>query len=388
MRVHDVVIIGAGPTGSYTACQLAENGFDVVAVEKNGSVAYPPACTGIIGLEAFERFHLPRDSIISEIKDISLFSPSGLSLAFRPESPLAFVVDRIKFDQGLRDRAIQKGAHIWFGTSCGEVTIRDTHIEVTVNDSRETIRAKALVIASGFNRELSEGLGLGKPSDYTQGVQTEVMMEGLEETEIYVGNGIAPGSFAWVVGIKDGRARVGLTTKRNASSFLTRFLESPFLKERVRERGPFFSKIIPIGSLQRTFSHRLLVIGEAAGQVKTTTHGGIYYGLISSQFAVETLQEAFTKGDFGPRIMKRYEREWKKAIDIEIKAGSRIRKFFSHLQDEQIERFFRIAMSDGVMDMVYKKARFDWHSDLIFSLIHHSLFKAIFGAMSGRLLSA
>jgi hypothetical protein len=78
--------------------------------------------------------------------------------------------------------------------------------------------------------------------------------------------------------------------------------------------------------------------------------------------------------------MKRYEERWKGTLDKEIKVGCRIRRFFSCLKDSQIDRFFRIAMNDGVMDIVYKKARFDWHSDLIFSLIKYSSLKKYFPA--------
>lgn len=376
--MYDVVIVGAGPTGSYVAYQLAKEGFDVLVMEKNMSFAHPPACTGIIGIEAFERFNLSGDSIVSEIKDIVLISPSGLSLAFRPESIQAFVVDRLKFDQGLRELALRNGASIRLGTSCKEIQIKDTHVEVRANDSKEPMRAKAVVVASGFDRRLSESLGLGRPSDYIQGVQTEVTIEGVKETEIYVGNSIAPGSFAWVAGLKDGRARIGLTTKYNSRLFLRRFLECPFLRDRIKERGHILSKPIPIGTLRRTFSNRMLVVGEAAGLVKTTTHGGIYYGLISSHLAVETLKEAFVEGDLGARSLKRYERRCRNTLDAEIKTGYMVRKFFSHLQDEQIDRFFKIAMSDGVMDIVYNKARFDWHGDLIFSLIKHFMFYKYF----------
>jgi len=210
-------------------------------------------------------------------------------------------------------------------------------------------------------------------------VQTEVTIDGLKETEIHIGDDIAPGSFAWVTGIKDGRARIGLSTKQDAIVYLRNFLETSVLKDRIKDKGIVLGKLIPIGSLQKTFYNRMLVVGEAAGQVKTTTHGGIYYGLISSQFAVETLRKAFAEGNFGTRIMKNYEIRWRDAFNAEIKTGYMLRKFFSHLQNEQIDRLFKIALSNGVMDIVYKKARFDWHSDLIFSLIRHSLFKHISG---------
>lgn len=373
--MHDVVVIGAGPVGCYTAYQLAKSGFDVLILEKNKSFAYPRICTGIISLEAFKKFNLPEDSVLSRIKDILFFSPSGLSLTFRPESTQAFVVDRIMFDQRLRDLALENGASIWLSTPCKGIQIKDTHVEIRVNHSRETIKAKAVVIASGFDYRLSESLGLGMPSDYIQGVQTEVTMDGVKETEIYLGDNIAPGSFAWVVGLKDGKARIGLSTKQNSVLFLRKFLEGPFLRDRIKDNGVVLSKLIPLGSLRKTFSNRMLVVGEAAGQVKTTTHGGIYYGLISSQFAVDTLKEAFTKGDFGTRMMKKYEIRWRNIFNVEIKTGYMLRRFFSHLQDEQIDRLFKIAMSNGVMDIVYKKARFDWHNDLILSLIRHSLFK-------------
>jgi geranylgeranyl reductase family protein len=375
--MHDVVVIGAGPTGSYAAYQLAHEGFDVLVLEKNGSSAHPPACTGIIGLEAFEEFNLSEDSIISEIKDLKFILPSGLSLSFCPGSTLACVVNRVKFDQGLRERAVKSGASIRLGTSCEEIQIKDTHVNISISSS-ETIKAKTVVVATGFNRKLSESLGLGSPSDYIQGAQTEVKMEGVKEAQIYIGNDIAPGSFAWAVGLGDKGVRIGLTTKHNAPLFLKRFLEGFHLRDRIKEKGEILSKTIPVGNLKRTYADRMVVVGEAAGLVKTTTHGGIYYGLISAQLAVKTLMEAFRSGNFGSHIMAKYEKCWKDQLGVEIKTGYRLRRFFSSLNDCQIDRFFKIALSDGVMDIVYEKVRFDWHSDLIFSVLRHSLLNKYF----------
>ena len=209
-------------------------------------------------------------------------------------------------------------------------------------------------------------------------MQTEVKIEGIKETRIYLGNSIAPGSFAWIVGLGNGHARIGLTTKNDAPVYLKKFLKGIHLRNRIKEEGTILTKVIPFGSPKKTYSERMLVVGEAAGLVKTTTHGGIYYGLISSQLAVETLKEAFREGNFSSYIMKKYEQRWKDVMDREIKTGYMMRRFFSHLSDEQIDRFFKIALSDGVMDVIYEKIRFDWHSDLIFSLIKHSLIQKYF----------
>jgi geranylgeranyl reductase family protein len=375
--MHDVVVIGAGPAGCFAASRLSKAGFDVVVLDKNNSFENPPVCTGIIGVEAFERFNLPEDSILSSIKDILFFSPSGLKLAFSPESTQAYVVDRIKFDQGLRELALKNGANIRLGTSCRKINIEKTLVDISIS-SGENIKARAVVIATGFNRNLSESLGMESPSCYVQGVQTEVKMEGVKEARVYVGNDIAPGSFAWIVGLGNGLVRIGLTAKNHAPVLLKRFLERICLKNRINGGNAILNKIIPVGSLKKTYSDRMLVVGEAAGLIKTTTHGGIYYGLISSQLAAETLQGALGEGNLDSHAMRKYEKRWRNIFDREIKTGYMVRRFFSCLTDDQIDRLFKITLSDGVMDIVYEKMRFDWHSDLLFSLARHAPIKRYF----------
>jgi flavin-dependent dehydrogenase len=113
--------------------------------------------------------------------------------------------------------------------------------------------------------------------------------------------------------------------------------------------------------------------------VKTTTHGGIYYGLICARIAVETLVEAWKKQDFSSAIFAQYERRWRELLEPEILKGIRFRRFFSHLTDGQIEWFFKMSQKDGIMDLLHKKARFDWHGEFISSLIQHAFFKKYFG---------
>ena len=58
-RVHDVIVIGGGPSGLNSASLLAEKGLDVLLLEKKKEIGHKVICTGIIGREAFERFDLP-----------------------------------------------------------------------------------------------------------------------------------------------------------------------------------------------------------------------------------------------------------------------------------------------------------------------------------------
>jgi digeranylgeranylglycerophospholipid reductase len=378
LHVHDVVVVGAGPIGSYCALELARNGLDALVLEKNLPGQYQPVCSGVIGTEAFTEFPLPVDSIISEVREIVLVSPAGQKVAYHPDTVQAYVVNRPMFDEQLRMLARSNGAEIREGLTCIGLDVTDRDVRVRVAPSGQEVRAKMAMIASGYNPVLTKMAGLGTVLGFVEGVQTEVEVDDLKQTEVYLGNAVAPSSFAWLVGLQDGKARVGLTSRRQSLAFLRSFLNSPFVEGRVRMTGRVYKKIIPYGLLKRSFGDRLMVVGEAAGQVKTTTHGGIYYGLICARIAVETLTDAWEKKDLSAAMFAEYERKWRQMLEPEILKGIRFRRFFSHLSDGQIEWFFKMSQKDGIMDLLHKKARFDWHAEFISSLIQHAFFKRYF----------
>jgi digeranylgeranylglycerophospholipid reductase len=376
---HDVAVIGAGPVGSYCALELARNGLDVLVLEKNLPGQYQPVCSGVIGTEAFTEFPLSVDSIVNKVREIVLVSPSGQKVAYHPATVQAYVVNRTMFDEQLRSLTRSNGAEIREGLTCTALEVTDRNVRLRGSSSGQEFRAKVAIIASGYNPALTKMAGLGTVLESVEGVQAEVEADDLKQTEVYLGNAVAPSSFAWLVGLQNGKARVGLTSQRQSLSFLRSFLNSPPLEGRVRLTGKAHKKTIPYGLLKKSFGNRLVVVGEAAGQVKTTTHGGIYYGLICARFAVETLVEAWKKQDFSAATLAEYERRWRQLLEPEILKGIRFRRFFSHLTDGQIEWFFKMSQKDGIMDLLHKKARFDWHGEFISSLIQHAFFRNYFG---------
>jgi flavin-dependent dehydrogenase len=358
--------------------ELARNGLDVLVLEKNFPGQYQPVCSGVIGTEAFTEFPLPLDSIISEVREIVLVSPGGQRVAYRPDTVQAYVVNRTMFDEQFRMLARSNGAQIREGLTCVGLDVTDRDVHVRVSPNGQEIRAKSVIIASGYNPALTKMAGFGTVLDFVEGVQAEAEVDELKQTEVYLGNAVAPSSFAWLVGLQNGKARVGLTCRRQSLAFLRSFLNGPFLEGRVRITGRVYKKIIPYGLLKRSFGDRLMAVGEAAGQVKTTTHGGIYYGLICARLAVETLIKAWKKNDLSAAMFAEYERKWREALEPEILKGIRFRRFFSHLTDPQIEWFFKMSQKDGIMDLLHRKARFDWHGEFISSLIQHAFFKRYF----------
>jgi len=387
--MYDAIVVGAGPIGSYTAYQLAELGFEVVLIEEDAEVGKDVICTGVIGTEAFERFNLPQRAIISEIKAITFFSPSLEAIDYTPSSTLAYVVDRELFDKEILQAAQRKGVDVHLGKQVRRINtykdfveveswnegLRAAHRQAQVGtgrhrqrDSLETLRAKLVILATGVNYRLQRSLGLGIPPSFLKGAQTEVEVKDLRQTEIYVGRQISPGSFAWAMPLGNGWARIGVLAESKGVSHLEEFLKMRFTGRIKQENPRIVQKRIACGAAKRSVKDRILAVGEAAGQVKTTTGGGIFYGLLCSEIAVHVLQKAFSKGDLSQRGLLQYERLWRSKLGKELKMGQWARKVLRKLTDKQIDKIFRfIREKVSVREMLERKVKFDYHLNLISS---------------------
>jgi flavin-dependent dehydrogenase len=172
------------------------------------------------------------------------------------------------------------------------------------------------------------------------------------------------------------KARIGMTTQENADLFLRSFLNSRMIRNRIRIHNPKINvDLVPIRPMKKSFTRRVLVVGEAAGQVKSTTCGGIYYGLISAKLAAETIEDAFSHGRFDDGMLKRYDQKWRHELGGELEIGYRLRQIFSRIEDRQIDRLFEILNSDGIAPMIHREAQFDWHKDFILMMSRQVIFR-------------
>lgn len=377
-NIYDVAIIGAGPIGSFCAKLLAEGGLSVVLIEEHLAIGEGVTCAGIIGKEAFEQFPLPKDSILNRMNSIKFVSPSGKIFIYESESVLAYIVDRKEFDRALSEESVNAGAKLVLG--CRINDLRPTKEEVIlIAQDGKTFRSKIAVIATGYGSPLTLLLGMGQPPTILQGAQAEVAMDDIFETEIYLGQEVAPESFAWVVPLGNGRARIGVAIKSNATLYLKRLMYGPLLSHRIKELEDIkiYCAALPLGSLNKTFCNRVIAVGEAAGQLKTTTNGGVYYGLICAKIAAEVLNYAFKKDAMTTDVLRLYEDRWRSKLEKEIKVGSYLRQLFSKFNDEQIDALVEFGNKKEIRPVIENLAKFDWHRNLIMSSLKFSIFKKL-----------
>ena len=219
-------------------------------------------------------------------------------------------------------------------------------------------------------------LGLGRVGDFVTGVQAEVLAPNVEEIHVYFGRGIAPGFFAWLVPTWGGKALVGLLSRHQGHVHLEKLLLKLQVEGKVTAvtKGPARWGI-PLRPLARTFGERLLVVGDAAGQVKPTTGGGIYYALLVSETAADALHQAFRRNDLSASQLSHYEKEWKSLLSRELEIGYSARRLFEALRDYQLDFLMHAIASNGIYkELAESRAlSFDWHSGVVMKVTGHTI---------------
>lgn len=378
MLMHDIAIVGGGPGGLHAAHRLAAAGLDVIVFEEHAQSGDPVHCTGVLAAEAFDEFDVPRGAFLNTLTTVRFFSPSGRSLEYSTAQVEAIVIDRRAFDRSLSDRAAAAGAAVETGTRVTQVRVDDDGVRLDTTGG--TVRARACILACGANYAFQKRLGLGLPSMHLQSAQIEVPALEPGDVEVHFGADVAPQGFAWAVPVHRGArtfARIGLMCQRDARDYFDRFLARVGPRWKTGTRACLNGgiepriKMLPLGPLRRTYGDRVIAVGDAAGLVKATTGGGIYYSLLSGRIAADTLIGAAARDDFSGEALKGYEARWRRELADEFDAQMSLRRVSNDLTDADIDELFDLARTNGIMPLVRQTARFNKHRDLIMALMSH-----------------
>lgn len=377
----DVIVVGAGPAGLYAALLLAGEGFDVTVLEEHETLGAPVHCTGIISDELSNLFKVPDSLVLNRPTVCSIVSPSGRVVPFTSGDEEIAVIDRGQFDVELGSAAERAGAEIRTGFRVDQVCVEPGRVRVTGADD-ESLCARVCVLACGVGYRLQRQLGLGLPSLFLHSAQVEVDADQARTAvELHLGEGIAPEGFAWLVPIdRDGRPRmrVGLMARGDTAERLARFLSHPRVAERLAAApGEPIRRLLPLGPLARTYGHRVLAVGDAAGLTKPTTGGGIFYGLVSALLAAETLTTGLRHDRLGGEDLRAYETCWRARLGPHLQISTYVRRLFTKLGDRDLDTLLQAVASDEVQELVRRTAHFNWHGDLIRSMLRRPGVKSV-----------
>jgi len=380
----DALIVGGGPGGLFMAARLAERGVRTLVCEEHGRVGDPVHCTGVLAADSFSRFDLPDSATLNQLSAVRFVSPGGIPVDYTTASPLATVIDRPAFDRSLADRALAAGAEIRAGARVSALEVDASGVSASVGGA--LVRTRLAVLACGANYAFQRRFGFGLPRTYLHTAQRELPCRRVADVELHFGQLAAPGGFAWAVPVvrADGPyVRVGVMASRDVVGCYARMLERIAGRCGVTNLDlPPRQKILPLGAIDRTFGDRMLAIGDAAGLVKPTTGGGIYYSIVSASLAADVAVDALARDRLDAQTLSTYERAWRAELADEFAAQHELRDVVTKLSDQAIDSFFELAHTDGIMPIVRATARFNEHRPLIRAIFKHPparriLFRAI-----------
>lgn len=386
MSVHekepvDAIVVGAGPTGSFSALNLAKQGLSIKVFEEHQQIGFPSHCAGHISVKSLKKiglYPLPKGIGENTFSTANFYSPLGTKFSLRLSCPVTVALNRAKFDQYLAKQAQEAGATIVNNSRVQSLVIDDNFVKgvrVDIDSKEKVVYSKLVIDAEGISSRLLRQVGLKplNPKGLVYAVETEVdNIRNVEENavEVYFGKQYAPGFYGWLIPRLDGTAKVGLATNQgNPREYLNRLMSKhpvasiQLSKARITSIG--YHAITLGGPIQKSFSNGFLAIGDCASQVKPTTGGGVIFGLTCAKQAAEIACNAIEENDFSESVLKEYQRRCDSLLNFDFKVMLRLRRFLDSLSDQKLDEMLRVCSRLGVDDALRDADEIDLQGKLL-----------------------
>lgn len=332
----DVAIVGGGPIGLATARAAAEAGADTVVFEKRPEGSTPSCCTGLVSTRTLATLGVSTGCVLREIRAISVHLPSGRTLSLRSNAVKAFAICRTSLEAELLDNAREAGADVRFATHVTGAESGKLHVSKDLAD--DTITVPVVVGADGPRSQVARWFSLKPSPQLMAAAQAELSCspEASDQVDVFVGQDVAPGFFAWSVPAEEGivRVGVGVLPPHNPSTFLHRLLAKHFPRASIQTQSAGW---IPLTPAHRSATAGALLVGDAAGHVKPLSGGGLYTGGACAQIAGETAACIAQSGTDAPDLLAAYVRRCLEVIGKEQAFGQGLRQHLARLHDTDID---------------------------------------------------
>jgi len=354
---YDVVIAGGSISGLMSAREIAKGGYSVLVLEEGFEVGTPDHCGGLVSKSALNDMGIEptQKTFDSMINSALIFSPSGKQIEINSEKQKVVVVNRRELDKQVAQQAQQAGAEIRVKTSFKEKTKRG--VRTSVNE----IACKILVDCRGVNTLINnqrDGILLS--------AQYEIYADWITsgKVEVYFDQIKYPGFFAWIIPSGNGVGKVGVAGKDiNVSNTMEQFLKSKGKYSTIRK---IFAPIWIKGPIKNFVSTNVVIVGDAAGQAKPTTAGGIYSCGIGGFLAGNAITKYLKTNEYTDLLQ--YQKLWRDKFSKEFEKQKLARKILEKIDNKTIDVIFD-TVTPKIISEISNKDDFDFHAISIVKLL-------------------
>lgn len=366
--VYDVIVSGAGPSGSYLSYLLSRNGYKVLQLEEHREVGKPVECTGLVSERVFK--YVNSRSMVNEVHGANVFFPNGKSIHIS-KGEKTIVMYRDDFDKDVSAMAIGAGADTRINARVLDAKVNDSYGEVKYRENGEIKYARANIIvgADGANSRIRLSLNYERPKKIisTYQVDSSFHLDDQDDVNVFIGSENSKGFFGWAVPSGE-ITRIGVGVDHVTAIKYFRNINVKFNRSQILgiNAGP-----IPINYLSKTYGNRSLLLGDAAGIVKPLSGGGIYTGIISAKNAYTAIDQSFNRNNFSEDALKAYQKLWKHEIGRELFIDAKIQQYFSKIStnDTLLNKIYDTINREDIIRRINSLGDIDYPAKVVFSIL-------------------
>ena len=353
----DVVVAGGSVAGLLCAREIASKEFSVLVIEEDYEIGTPEHCGGLVSIAGLEELGIIpfRKTFEHMIESAEITSPNGNSFTINSKKQKVAEISRRELDKQIAFQAQSKGAVIKVRTSFQEIT------NTGIRTKDEKIDCKIFVDARGVSSLIHrDRTGILSSAQY------EIYSDWIKKGKVGVtfDQEKFPGFFAWVIPSGEGKGKVGVAGRGiKVSETLDKILEGRKKYSVIRK---IFAPIWIKGPINNFVEGKTVIIGDAAGQAKPTTAGGIFtsgMGGVYAGQAISKFLETNNKSD-----LYEYQKKWMDRFGKEFERQSLARKILERMDNNTIDKLFE-SITPEIIKEISEKDDFDFHTSSIIKLL-------------------
>ena len=352
-----MVIAGGSIAGLFCAREVASNGHSVLVLEEDYEIGTPEHCGGLVSISGLEDLGVVphRKTFDHFIESAEIFAPNGTSFIVNSKKQKVAEISRRELDKQVAHQAQKMGAEIRVKTSFLEKTDEG----IRTNDG--IIQCKIIVDARGVSSLIQkdrEGI--------LSSAQYEIFADWIKKgkVEVYFDQEKYPGFFAWIIPSSEGKGKVGVAGRGiNAAETLERFLAT---KDKFSIIRKIFAPIWIKGPIKNFVKENVVIVGDAAGQSKPTTAGGIFSCGLGGVFAGQAISKFLESGN--KTDLEEYQKRWNDKFGKEFEKQLFARKILERFDNETINSLCKLVTPE-ITNEISEKDDFDFHTGSIVKLL-------------------